>query len=511
MKRLSNGAAGGPIRRGGLALASLFPERFLRDLSLQTVGMYLSTALLLVRGILLARLLGPANLGIVSFVNIFIAYASWADLGMGRVPSREIPIALGAGHPEKAEQWRWYGAFATTVCGTLAACGIAVYVAINWFTLDDDLRFGLLTACVVIVASAFTGEQQVIMRAYQRYDRLNALVVFTAIASLATGVAGAWIAGVRGVFVSQAVVYSLAVVVSLGLAGRPRPSKVRARFLGSMVVAGIPYAVINLVGYNLINIDQILLVALLSKEALGMYMPVLYAGSAAALFPNAVVVATGSRLIRRYGEFRTMESINGLTWRPVRGLSVSMPVVCALGWLFAPLGILLVLPEYVEAIAPLRVYLVGVFFLGLNMGTGSTLYALNKHMYDIPVVLGSIALNVALDVVFVTWMGLGLIGIALGSAITYFAYWIAHTMLVHHYFGHHWRRATLLCLSTGWPGLVLAAVTALAAVTGSLSSTLDPLGVLLFVAAAGLFALRWKEATRWTLSRRDGTDTKASS
>lgn len=490
------------------ALASLFPERFLRDLSVQTSGTYVSTALQLVRGILIARLLGPASLGVYSFVNIFISYASYADLGMGRVPSREIPLALGAGHSEKAEEWRWYGAFATTACALLAAAAIAAYVAIAWDSLDATLRIGLLTACVVIVTSAFAVEQQVVLRAYQYFGRLNALVMFTAVVSLVAGVAGAWIAGVRGVFISQAVAYLLAAAVSLVLAGRPRPSRVRLGFMWLMLKAGIPYAVINLVGYNLINVDQIMLVALLSQEALGVYMPVLYAGSAVAIFPNAVVVATGSRLIRRFGEFGTMESIAGLTWRPVKGLSVSMPILCALAWVFAPLGIVWVLPEYVDAIPSLRIYLVGVFFLGLNMGTGSTLYAINKHMFDIPVVLGCIALNVILDIVFVNQLGFGIAGIAMGSAFTYCAYWLAHTALVHRFFGHGWKRAAWSCLSTGWPGFALAAVTVLAWMTDSLDNTVDLAGLLVVIAAGVLLAFRWRDALQGALPKRDDKDSR---
>jgi O-antigen/teichoic acid export membrane protein len=328
------------------------------------------------------------------------------------------------------------------------------------------------------------------LRAHQRFGRFNALLVLAAALALAAMVLGAVLAGVRGVFIGQLAALAFTCGMALYLGGFPTRFPIHAAFLRRIFVAGVPFAVINLLGYNLINVDQLMIVAMLTDEALGLYMPVLYVGSALALFPNAIVIAMGPRLIRRFGESGTMDSIHGLTWRPVKGLSLVMPVLCAFSWVAGPLAIEWLLPEYTSAIGPLRVYIVGVFFLGLNMGTGSTLFALNKHKFDIPVVLGSIALNVVLDLVFVGWWGMGLTGIALGSVFTYLAYWIAHTALVHHYFGHGMRRSLRLDFLSGWPGLALAVVDVVAWATGRLDDPLVVSGVLLLAAFVAVSAVR---------------------
>lgn len=495
---------GSYVKRATSTVAALFPERFLRDLSLQTTGNYLSTALLLARGLLLARLLGPASLGVYATVGIVIAYAAYADLGMGRVQSREIPLALGAGQTQKAEEWRWYGLVSSTGCALLATAGLAVYVVVRWDSLQPDMRFGLLTACLVLVTSALTAEQQVILRAQQHFGRLNGLLIITAVLSLLAGLVGALLAGVRGVFLGQVVAFACSAGVSVVWGGLPRPMPIRTRFLWRLLKTGVPYAVISLIGYNLINIDQIMAVTLLGADALGVYMPVLYAGSALALFPNALVVATGSRLINRFGQVSTMEAISGLTWRPVKGLSIVMPVLCALTWVLGPWGIEWFLPAYASAIGPLRVYVVGVFFLGLNMGTGSVLFAINKYMYDIPIVVGCIALNVVLDILFVSWAHAGLMGIALGSALTYFVYWMAHTILVHHYFGRRIRSALILNLASGWAGFALAALDLAAWATGNLWRSAGWFGILLLALFVGVLLLRVRSAGGWAFASRGG-------
>lgn len=487
---------GSLVRRAISELAFTFPQRFLRDLSLQTTGNYLSTALLLARGVVLARLLGPASLGIYATVGIVIAYSSYADLGMGSVPNRTIPLALGAGKIEEAEEWRWYGVTVSVATATLAAICLTGYVIARWTSLQPDLRFGLLTACVVLVMSALSSQQQMIFRAHRQFGRLNLLVVLTAVVGLTAGVVGALAGGVRGVFVGQVVAFLIAAAVSVALGGLPRPRPIHAAFVSRMLKAGIAFAVIGLVSYNLINVDQVMVVALLGSSALGTYMPVLYAGSAVVLFPNALQIAMSSRLMQRYGQSSSMEAIAGLTWRPVEGLAAIMPLLCGLAWVFGPWGIVWILPDYASAIGPLRVYLVGVFFLGLNMGTSSVLYAINKHPYDIPIVVGSIVFNILLDLAFVRWAQWGLMGIALGSMWAYFVYWMAHTMLVRHYFGCRVRRSLLLNLASGWPGLLLAAADVVAWATGNLWGPARWFGIVLLVGCVALALYRWRGARR---------------
>ena len=503
MKSSRADSAGGIIRRATRRLALHFPQRFLRDLSLQTTSSYLATALLLVRGVVLARLLGPASLGVLATVGVVVAYASYADLGMGRVPLREIPLALGAGRAGQAEEWWFYGLVTKTAFATLAALGLATYVVLRWSTLSPDLRYGLMTACLVLVTSAVAMEQHLILQAHQQFGRLTTLMTTTAAVSLVGGIVGALLAGVRGVFISQVVAFVFSCGLSLWLAGLPRSFPIRTAFLRRMLAAGIPFALIAFVGYNLINIDQVMIATLLGSDALGIYMIVLYAGSALALFPNALAGAVGTRMLQRFGEEPTLEAIAGLTWRPAAGLSVVMPLLSALAWAAGPWVILWILPAYSSAIVPLRVYVVGAFFLGLNVGTSSVLFALNKHKYYIPIVGGCIALNVGLDLAFVVWFDWGLAGIALGSVCTYAAFWMTHTTLIRHFFGQSVPRSLANNLVNGWPGFALAAANLVAWATGNIQGPAYLFGLALIAVFTGAFVIRWRDAGSWMSDRRE--------
>lgn len=159
--------------------------------------------------------------------------------------------------------------------------------------------------------------------------------------------------------------------------------------------------------------------------------------------------------------------------------------------------------NYLSTIDPLRVYVVGVFFLGLSMGTSTVLYAINKHKYDIPIVVGCVAFNVCLDLAFVGWAHWGLMGIALGSASAYVSYWTVHTTLIRHCFGHRIGHALLLNLASVWPAFALAAADVAAWATGNLWGPARWFGILLLAVFVGVSFVLWRGGSQWTLGRRE--------
>jgi O-antigen/teichoic acid export membrane protein len=420
-----------------------------RDFSFQASAGYISTALQLARGVILARLLGPVGLGKIALVLLVYAYAAYADLGVAQAVSRQIPLARGARDDELALSWS----------GGLLLQGLTnVWLLV----FQASLQFGrVFTAMLTLSVSSFV-----------------------------LGIVGALVAGVEGVFVGQLGSFALSTAVCFWIGGVPRPEPLHWRRVKLLFHVGVPLALLTFAGYNLVNVDQVMVVSLLGGRQLGLYTLVLYAGAALYLLPTALAAAVGPRLLSLYGETSRTSAIAGLTWRPARLLAVSLPLIIAVTWTTIPVIIKAALPEYVAIIGPLRIYLVGMFFLSLNLGVSTFLLALNKHRYNIPVIAGCIGLNVLVDLLFVAVLDWGLSGIALGSAVTYFTYWMVHTTLVRWFHQVRPWSAIGLNLRLGWPGLGLALLAAYARWTGSLttSSLVRELPILVFgvvVAALG--------------------------
>lgn len=466
--------------------------RIARDFSLQAVGTYCGTFLQMLRGLILAGLLGPAGLGTVALVNLFLSYAAYSDLGMASAVGREIPLSLGAGHNREALEWRWYGLVAKFVSSCIVGLGMAIYVLLRWSDLSTALRFGLLTAAVVVVFQGLVAVWQIIFQATQQFGRSTLIILAIAALSFVAGVVGAELAGVEGVFAGQLIVFVLVASLCFALGGLPRRTHLSRSKLILQVKVGVPLALLAIVGSNLVNIDQVMVAALLGTRELGLYTLVLYGGNVLFLLPSALAISVGPRLLRGYGEAADSARLTMLTWRPVDVLASVLPAAITTIWILGPAVIVHFLPEYASIVAPLRVYLVGMYFMGINLGVSTVLLALNRHRYNIPIIAASIGLNVLVDLYFVSVLGLGLMGIALGSAVTYFAYWMAHTTLVRWFHGERPPRAMVANLVSGWPGLALAAITVVSWAFGTLDQSRPWSEMTLFFGSVLIGFARWR-------------------
>lgn len=466
--------------------------RIIRDFSLQAIGAYGATFLQMLRGLILAALLGPAGLGTVALVNLVLSYVTYSDLGMASAVGREIPLSLGAGRDEEAIEWRSYGIVAKLVSASIVGLCTAAYTLLKWPDLSAALRIGLLVAAVVMVFQGLIAAWQVIFQSVQQFGRATTVTLATGSLSFIGGVLGAKLAGITGVFVSQLIVFALVATLCFVLGRFPARIHLRRDKFARLLKVGVPLAALTFVGYNLINIDQVMVVALLGSRALGLYTLVLYGGSVLDLLPAALAVSVAPRLLRAYGQAADSPSILRLTWRPVDFLASVLPVGIAAIWILGPAVIVRILPDYTSIFAPLRVYLVGMYFMGINLGVSAVLLALNRHRNNVPIIAACIGINVLVDLCFVAVLGLGLTGIALGSVVTYFVYWMAHTTLVRWYHGQRPARAMLANLASGWPGLVLAAVAAASWALGTLGQSRPWLEIPVFVLALLMGFARWK-------------------
>lgn len=478
------------------------PRRVVLDASFQAAGSYVATAAALLRGAILARLLGPAGIGTIATVGLVITYAQYSDLGIVNALTRMIPLSLGEGREEDAERWALYGLVAKVAGGVTIGAGVVAYVFFRWDVLPPVLRFGLLTGSGVLLLQGLTTAQQVVLRARQRFARASTLVASTALLNLAAGIAGATIAGVTGVFVGHLAAFLVACALGFALTGVPRRQPLALDETRRLVGVGFPVTVLAFVNHNLIYLDQVVILTFLDRTALGIYTIVLYAGAALFLLPTVVATTVSPRLLRRYGETKELQSISEMTWKPVRFLSLVLPVAVVAAAVVVPAAIEVLLPEYVAAIQPLRIYLVGMFFLGLNLGVSDTLLALDKHRRNIPILVGAVLLNLVIDVLLVGVADLGLTGVALGSAITYTAYWLASSTLVRWMYDPRLGAAVAYNLRRGVPGFVIAGIALLAWATGTVESSnlLPELGL---VGAAALISfVRWRSGA---LEEGEGT------
>ena len=440
----------------------------LSDVLFQAGGRYIAVALQVVRGLVLAAILGPLGTGTITAVLLVMGWAMYSDLGVGEAVMRELPLAIGSGDRGRQAAWKWYAVSGKVTGATLYSLGLLVVLVLYGDHMPSDMRFGLSTAVITIVLQQLVAAEQLVLQALRRFRGAAQLYALLPALSFALGVGGALIADVQGVFVGQLLAFAGTALVAVFMVGVPRRAILPDVTVRHLVGFGLPFALLSFAHYNLVYLDQLIAGLLLGRQDLGIYVIAQYVGTALFLLPQALAVAMGPRLLQRYGADPRPQAVAEYTWRPMEALSLALPPAIVTAWLVAPWLIRLILPKFEGAIGPLLIYSTAVFFLGLNLGASSTLFAFDRYRRNIPLLLAAIAFNLAVDVLFVLVLGLELYGIALGSLLAYTFYWLGHTRLLASCYGLSIRETLRRCMTLGWPGLVLSLVIAAFALTGVL-------------------------------------------
>ena len=244
---------------------------WLKELSFQTLSGYLAAAAQIVRGVVLAGALGPSGVGVLATVAIVLSYAQYCDLGIAQAVGRQIP--LSEGRVEEVDSWTWHAFAAKLVTSATVGLVLLAVAVTGMSSTGGGLRFGLAMAAVIVVLQGIAAVQQYVFLARRWFGVAAVTNVTNACASLALGIAAALSFGVRGVFVSQVLALAVTVLAGLLLAGLPRVEQLEGDKFRTLLRVGLPLAVLTFAGYNLVWIDQLMVIMLLQRRDLGPVQP----------------------------------------------------------------------------------------------------------------------------------------------------------------------------------------------------------------------------------------------
>lgn len=416
---------------------------------------YVSALLTAVRGVAIARILGPDSYGIWSVLTLVLVWSQFSDLGLASAVNRQIPMRRADG--DAAGIVRAASIGLGLKCAATAIFGVAVGL-VAYLSHDPVYREGLAVIAALVVVQGVQQLGASVLLASRRVREAARLVLTFAVLNLVAPVAGAAVAGLRGVWYGLALALGIAAVLYLRAVGVRPALRVSAGELRTLATAGVPIAVLSLISYNLVNVDQLVVAGTLGSRPLAFYTIGLTAGGLLMVAPNALASVLGPVLIERWraGE----EDMERIAWEPVRLLRDTFWIVVLAAMVLLPPAVEFVLPQYLPGVEAALVYLPGVYLLGINLGASNLLLALNKHWANIPLTVVTIAVSALLERIFVA-VGLGLTGVALGSTIGYALYTFAHLGVIRVHlgdapsdaFGHVFR---MVLPALAWVALLLS-------------------------------------------------------
>ncbi|HBA36913.1 TPA: hypothetical protein DCZ15_03500 [Candidatus Falkowbacteria bacterium] len=339
---------------------------------------YLTSALILQKIIsftyftLLARYVGPANLGkyyvAISFTTIF---AIFIDLGFANVLTREVA-------KDQSRAARWLGNILALKLPLAVLATAAVFILINILDYDRLTRQLVYISAISMVLDSFTASFFAVTRGFHnlKYESLSSIIFQLIVLTVGYGalLAGGGLIPAMGALALASLynfIYSWAIVKTrLKIAVRIIYDRL---FIKEILLIGWPFAAYAILQRLYTYLDSVLLSVLAGDVAVGLYQVAFKIILALQFLPMAFTASLYPALSAYWQDNREQLAIS--FERAINYLIIiSLPIIVGAAVL-ADKIVLLFKEGYDGAIWPLRISIISLFFMFVNFPVGSLLNA----------------------------------------------------------------------------------------------------------------------------------------
>ena len=385
----------------------------LTDFFWVSAASYTSNALRLVRGLALAKILGPGAFGVWTAMRLTESLSQFLPLGSRSGVLQLASAADGKGEVSRAANLR------STAAGMSASVGCAIAAvagAAAFLFAGDETKTAWLVFAVVILGSHIFNFGQVNLRSQRCFKLAGFNQVLLAFLTTIAAIFATRRFGLEGFLIFYALAYFAVFLIMLQRRSAfPVPS-LDAATGRDLIHAGFPIMAGQALGLLLWNTDKLLLWWLASTQALGIYAIQASFSSIVLLMPNAIAAVLHPHLRREIGRRSDASVVQPyLTVGSELLALVAAPVVCA-AFLALHLPIHWWLTEYTDAVPPGRILMLAAYFSMVGAVPATVLISLSRQrqlcvIRVIALVAGSLTGIIAITT------GFGLVGLACATSL----------------------------------------------------------------------------------------------
>jgi O-antigen/teichoic acid export membrane protein len=394
-----------------------------RDTAGIALSQYLSRFVQMFRGVIAARVLGPATYGSWNALLLILDYGLLAQLGLQQGLDQEVPASLKKDPPERTQRLKRGGIAGMIVLWLLFAAAVLLYVTLK------PRRFaagwgapGVLLMVAAVLLQMLIFYHGTLLRSHGRIGAVSVTLSIQAILGGLAGLVLLWPFGVWGLLLG----WLLGQLVALAYIRIQGASIAPLSFLPNegtrrLLARGFPIFVFHASGTLLKSIDRIMILKYLSVEALGYYSIGLMGVSMLLYLPESIAYVLYPRLIARYSETGDADRTARDIARPLAIVAWIMPLLIGTSVFWVRELVVLFLPQYLPGVRALSTLLFGSLGLALAVVPSIYIMAIGRQLRLVPLALLAVAVDVGLIFLFLR-AGAKIEGVALAVSLGYAVY-----------------------------------------------------------------------------------------
>jgi O-antigen/teichoic acid export membrane protein len=397
------------------------PRKTVRDFFGFATSQYIVRVLLVLRGLIAARLLGPAAYGAWNGLMLVLDYGALSPLGTIQGLDQTVAPAIVAGDAARLRRLKQSGLFLVLLFGVAYGLACWFYFSRNAGQLRVFWHLtGIGLILLVTLLQNVAGYHMCVLRAHGNIRDVSLVFLIQAMLGAAVGILllpffGAW--GLLWGWLTG----TIAMLLYARWRGHgevpivPRASRETL----TLLVAGFPmfaYAGLTLLMRSL---DRVVILRFLGTEALGYYgLGVMVMGMLLYL-PDSLGYVLYPRLLRDYTAAEgDPEAIRAPVERSMRAISLALPALCALAFIAADDVVIWLLPRFLSGVPTVRVLCFAAAAMGLGSLSAIVLMTVRRPRVMVGVSVVAVALGLGLMITAIH-LRLGITGVAWATLVSY--------------------------------------------------------------------------------------------
>jgi O-antigen/teichoic acid export membrane protein len=355
-----------------------------RDITGFAGSQYVARAATLLKGFVVAKILGPEGNGLWQHFVLISEYALYSHLGTIPGLNKDLGHRVGERDEALVRKTQNAGTAAVLISAVAMAAGLVLYVLLRGDALHPADRIGLPLVGLIVIAEQINFTYMAILRVHGRIRTISSTTAWFAIMNLVVSVLLLPLLGVMALLVGWLVTRLVTTWIMIRAGGEPFRPRFDRAIVTRLLDVGLPIFFFHLTRVALRNVDRVLVDHVLPIAQLGIYgLAVTLAG-----LVNYAAEAVGFVIypvyLRIFGETRDPKRLRESLVKPVEFLSISLPIVMGFCCLVMQLPILWILPEYSSCIEPFRLLSISVVLSSLAVLPGFFLMAVNRQNALVP-------------------------------------------------------------------------------------------------------------------------------
>lgn len=397
----------------------------------------------MVKGVILPGLLGPAQFGIWTLMNVIGGNCANSHFGLLHGMNKEIP-KLNAKGDSINKIVLMNSVFSVNLfLGLMTGTFLYLY---GYFSAIDYYYPLCMVALFVVFQSIYVYYLSLLRAEHQStlysvntalYAVLSTILVIVGSLYSSNKLVGALL----GMLIAQAAI----VIVLLINAGYVFRFRISGLHIKNAFNVGLPILIVGLVDMVLISMDKWLISWYLTDIDLGLYAFGLIFSSLISTLPVSFIQVIYPRIIENYSINKSYVSSGTLALRAIPLIAYGVIVCVVIANALVPFLISIFFPQYKEALPIVNILIQGGLFLSLTHAAAAYLIAVDRQNSLLYIQLSAIVVGFTVSLIGLN-IGKGIYAVALGTVSSYAIYGLGYVYLAVKQITAQTRLAVVACV-----------------------------------------------------------------